>query len=187
MNAGNMLQEMQGIVTGAYALKKTIDVTEQIKGTAGAALSGTTTNVGRGAIETNFDGIVCSASGTAVLSLALAVPRDYDQDLDYCKVKFLAQMGGNTNNDIHIDAALFQKKVATALSADLDPVISGHIPTLASKADWVEIDASSLGLVPGSAIYFEFTTSAHTTDAIHIYAVEFEYKTDLVYYNRADR
>jgi len=186
LNAGTFLSKMDGTVTG-IGIKKSIDVTEKIKGTAGAALSGTTTNVGRGAIETNFDGIIADASGTAVLTLAMVVPRDYDKDVDKMRVRFLAQMAGATNTAIKIDAALFQKKVVTALSSDLNPTISAAIPVLATKAGWVEVVADSLGLVPGSALYWEFTTTAHTTDAIHIYAVEVEYWGNIVYNDRDDR
>lgn len=186
LNPATFLKKLEGTVTGV-GFKKSIDVTEQIKGSAGVALDATTTNAGRGAIETNYDGIICNASGTAVLSLSMLVPRDYDATVDKMRVRFLAQMAGNTNDAIHIDAALFQKKVETALSSDLDPTISGHIPTLASKADWVEVVADAQGLVPGSALYWEFTTTAHTTDAIHIYAVEVEYFSDLVYYDMDDR
>jgi hypothetical protein len=181
------LQQLDGIVPDGIGFKRSINVTEQIKGTAGAALSATTTNVGRGAIETNYDGIICDSSGTAVLTLSMLVPRDYDAQKDEMRVRFLAQMAGNTNNAIHIIGALWQKKVATALGSDLTPTQSDHIPTLATKAGWVEVVADGEGLVPGSAIYWEFTTSAHTTDAIHIYAVEVEYFSDLVYNDEADR
>jgi len=186
LNPATFLKKLDGTITG-IGIKKSIDVTEQIKGSAGAALTSTTTNAGIGAIETNFDGIICDASGTAVLSLKMLVPRDYDKDIDKMRVRFLAQMGGSTNSSVAIDAALFQKKVETALSADLDPTISGSINTLAEVADWVEVVADSQGLIPGSALYWEFTTSAHTTDAIHIYAVEVEYWSNLVYNDRDDR
>lgn len=186
VNGALFLRQLDEIRNGD-GYKKSIDVTEQIKGSAGAVLTSTTTNAGVGAIETNFDGIICDASGTAVLSLKMLVPRDYDSSVDNMKIRFLAQMGGSTDTAIAIDAALFQKEVETALSSDLDPTISGSINTLAEVADWVEIEADGLGLTPGSGLYWEFTTSAHTSDAIHIYAVEVEYYSTLVYNDETDR
>lgn len=186
VNGALFLKQLDDVRIGD-GFKRSIDVTEQLKGSAGVVLDGTTTNAGVGAIETNYDGVICNSSGTAVLSLKMLVPRDYDVDIDNMKVRFLAQMGGNTDSAIAIDAALFQKKVETALSADLDPTISGSINTLAEVADWVEVEADSLGLVAGSGLYWEFTVSAHTTDAIHIYAVEVEYFSTLVYSDDTDR
>lgn len=187
INGALFLRQLDRILPDAEGFKRSIDVTEQIKGAAGVVLDGTTTNAGVGAIETNYDGIICNASGTAVLSLKMLVPRDYDEGKDYMAVRFLAQMGGNTNTAVAIDAACFQKKVETALGSDLDPTISGSINTLAEVADWVKVVADGQGLVPGSGLYWEFTTSAHTTDAIHIYAVEVEYYSDLVYNDDSDR
>lgn len=187
INGAMFLKQLDGIKPDGGGFKRSIDVTEQIKGSAGAALSGTTTNAGVGAIETNYDGIICDASGTAVLSLKMLVPRDDDEEKDYMAVRFLAQMGGSTNTAIAIDATCFQKKVGTALGSDLDPTISGSINTLAEVAGWVEVVADGQGLVPGSGLYWEFTTTAHTTDAIHIYAVEVEYYSDLVYNDEDDR
>lgn len=186
LNPATYLKRLEGTIAG-NGFKKSIDVTELIKGSAGVALDGTTTNAGIGAIETNYDGIICNASGTAVLSLKMLVPRDYDASIDKMRVRFLAQMGGNTDNSVEIDAACWQKKVGAALGSDLDPTISASINTLAEVAAWVEIVADGQGLVPGSGLYWEFTTSAHTTDAIHIYAVEIEYFSTLVYNDADDR
>ena len=187
LNGAFFLKQLDGIIPDGEGFKRSIDVTEQIKGAAGVELTSTCTNVGRGAIETNYDGIIADASGTAVMSLSMLVPRDYDADKDYMAVRFLTQMGGSTDTAIHIIGACWQKKVATALGSDLAPTQSAHIPVLTTKAGWVEVVADGEGLVPGSALYWEFTTTAHTNDAIHIYAVEVEYYSDLVYNDQDDR
>ena len=187
MQPGLFLRNTDRIITG-YGFKKSVNVIEWLKASDGTALTGTTTNVGRGAIETSFLGIIGASSGTFAMNLCFKVPWDYDQSIDTMKVRFLAQMGGNTNSAVKLDAALYQKKVATALSADLNPTISAAIPTLATKAGWVEIVATNLGLVAGSGASWVITSSGtHTTDAIHIYAAEVEYYSDLVYYDREIR
>ena len=187
VNGALILRQLDEIIPDGEGYKRSIDVTEQIKGSAGAVLTGTTTNAGVGAIETNYDGILCDASGTAVLSLKMLVPRDYDAQKDYMAVRFLAKMGGDTDSAITIDAACFQKEEATALSSDLDPTVSGAINTNTENAGWVEVVADGLGLTPGAGLYWEFTTDAHTSDAIDIYAVEVEYYSDLVYHDTTDR
>lgn len=184
MSPGLFLRNTDRIIPG-YGFKKSVPVTGLLTASDGTALTGTTTNVGRGAIETSFLGIVGASSGTFAMNLLFPVPWDYDQSQDKMKLRFLAQMGGNTNTAVKLDAALYQKKVTTALSADLNPTISAVIPILTTKAQWVEIVATSLGLVAGSALDWVITCDGtHTTDAIHIYAAEIEYYSDLVYFDR---
>ena len=188
MQPGLFLRNTDRIITG-YGFKKSVDVLSMVRAAAGTVLSGTTTNAGVGTPETGFVGaIIGDASGTFAVNLTHKVPWDYDQSIDIMKVRFLAQMGGATNSAVKLDAALYQKKVDAAVSADLNPTISAVIPTSTTKAEWIEIVATGLGLVAGSGLNWVITQSAaHTTDAIWIYDVEVEYYSDLVYYDRDKR
>jgi hypothetical protein len=184
MQPGLFLRNTDRIITG-YGFKKSIPVGEWLKASDGTALTSTTTNVGRGAIETNFNGIIGNASGTFAMNLDFRVPWDYDQSIDKMKLRFLAQMSGTTNTAVKLDASVYQKKVNTALGTDLDPTISAAIPNSTTKADWVEILLDGKGLIAGSGLSWVITSSGtHTTDAIWIYSAEIEYFSDLVYFNR---
>lgn len=144
------------------------------------------TEPSRESLETNFEGMVVSSSQTAAGDLTFMVPRDYDKSKDYMAVRFLASSGGDTNTPT-IDATLFRKRAETALSSDLDPDISAAVNNSTTDAGWVEVVASGLDLDPGDAITWVFTTSAHTTDALDIYAVEVVYYGDDEYNVIADR
>jgi len=140
------------------------------------------------ALETNFDGVVVSASQTDLGSLAFMVPRDFDADKDYMAVRFLCNSGGTTNAPT-IDAVLYRKRAGAVLSSDLNPTISAACSKTSATTGtgWIEVVASGLDLNPGDALTWIFTTSAHTTDALNVYALEVEYYSDLVYNDRDDR
>jgi len=103
MQPGLFLRNTDRIIPG-YGFKKSIPVGEWLKASDGTALTGTTTNVGRGAIETSFIGIIGASSGTFAMNLCFRVPWDYDESIDIMKLRFLAQMGGNTNSAVKLDA-----------------------------------------------------------------------------------
>jgi len=186
MQPGLFLRNTDRIIPG-YGFKKSVDVFQMLTAADGTALTGTHTNIGRAAPETGFMGLIGDSSGTFAVTLVHKVPWDYDQSIDKMKLRFLAQMAGNTNTAIKLDAALYQKKVGAAVSADLNPTISAAVPILSSYAGWVEIVASGLGLVAGSGLCWVVTCTAHTTDALWIYDAEVEYYSDLVYFDRAIR
>jgi hypothetical protein len=129
------------------------------------------TEPSRESLETSFEGLVVSSSQTVLGDLTFTVPRNYDKAKDKMRVRFLCNSAGDTNTPT-IDAALYRKRAGAALSSDLDPTISASVNNSTALADWVEVDADGLGLEPGDAVTFVFTTSAHTTDALNVYAVE---------------
>jgi len=144
------------------------------------------TEPGRNALETSFDGVDVSSSQTDLGSLTFMVPRDYDATVDKLRIRFLAQSAGDTNTPT-IDAAIYRKRAGAALSSDLDPTISAAVNNNTTTAGWVEVKAEGLGLQPGDALTCIFTTSAHTTDALNIYALEVVYVGDLAYYEESER
>ncbi|KKN79137.1 hypothetical protein LCGC14_0343250 [marine sediment metagenome] len=133
------------------------------------------TEPSRESLETNFEGLRVSSSQTTAGDLTFCVPRDYDNQKDKLYVRFLAQMSGATDSAVTIDATLFRKREGVALTADLDPTISAAINISTTIAGWVEVKVEGQALLPGDAVTLVFTTAAHTTDSVDIYAVEVVY------------
>lgn len=184
LNAATFLKRLEGIVTG-NGFKKSVDITDMLKTSAGLVLTAST-HPGKAALETSLYGIQAANGQTTLGSLLLQVPRDYDKSIDKMYFRFLVNSGGTTNTP-KIDAAIYQKKSATALSADLDPTISAAINNSTTKAGYVEIKVEGEGLEPGASLFVVFTTEAHTTDTVDVYAVEMVYYSDLVYYESSER
>jgi len=186
MNPGTFLKRCESITTG-FGYKKEIPGLgiNQLRDDAGIILTAST-EPSREALETVFDGVVVSSSQTDLGRLAFKIPRDYDQSQDELAVRFLANSAGDTNTPT-IDGKLYRKREETAISADLDPTISAAVNNNTAKADWVEVNCDSLSLQPGDAVCMEFATSAHTTDALYVYAIEVIYRSDLVFNVQADR
>lgn len=186
LNAGTFLKRMEGAVTG-LGFKREIQGLDinSLRDSDGTILTAST-EPSREALETNFVGAVVSSSQTDLGNLTFKIPQDYDASVDELKIRFLANSAGDTNTPT-IDAVMYRKRAGAALSDDLDPTISAAVNNNTAKAGWVEIDASGLGMQPGDAVSMTFTTAAHTTDALNVYALEVIYRSDLVYYNEADR
>ena len=184
MNGGTFLSQANDIVPG-LGFKKAESVAILARDTSGAPLTNATTPP-IAAVETNFLAIVQAASTTFVCELVWQVPRDYDQVKDELKLRFLTCSAGTTDAPT-LDAAVYSKRAATALTADLDPVISAAVPKGTALTDWREINIDSQGLQPGDVLSIEVSSSAHTTDAVNIYDMEMEYRSTLVYYDKEDR
>jgi len=185
MNPNTFCKNVERITTGS-GFKRVIQGVDinSMRLATGAILAADSGNPGRVSLETYFEGVVQPNAQTDLGSLTFQVPRDYDQSIDKMYVRFLANSGGTTNAPT-IDAALYQKKIGTALSADLNPTISAAVAKTSATAGagWVEIAAESLGLVAGAGVTWVLTTSAHATDTLAIYALEVVYYSDLAYYD----
>jgi plastocyanin len=173
-------------VTGTQGLKRATLTLHDLHLASGAPLAADSGNPMYATLETYFEGVQLASSQTSLGSLTFMVPRDYDATVDKLRVRFLANSAGDTNTPT-IDATLYRKRSGAALSADLDPTISAAVNSNTNKAGWVEIKAESLDLEPGDAVTFLFTTSAHTTDALNVYALEVVYFGDLAYYEEDER
>jgi len=184
MNPATFLKNTERIITG-QGFKRVIQGLDinALRDADGTILTAST-EPSREALETYSIGVVVSSSQTDLGNLAFQVPRDYDQTIDKMYVRFLANSGGTTDAPT-IDATLYQKKIGTALSADLDPTISAAVAKTSATtgAGWVEVAAEGEGLVAGASVSWFFTTSAHTTDALNVYALEVVYYSDLAYYD----
>jgi hypothetical protein len=186
VNPATFLKRIDGIITGS-GFKRVIQGVNinTVRADGGLILTGST-NPKRLAVETSFDALVVTNAQTDLGRLVFQVPRDYDQSLDYLRLRFLAESAGDTDTPT-IDAAIYLKRKETALSSDLDPTISSAVNNNTTGAGWVEVNADGLDLRPGDALNIELTTSAHTTDSLHVYGLEAVYKSDLVYFEKSER
>ncbi len=185
LNGATYLKELDTIIPG-QGFKRMIPGIgiNSWRDAAGLILTGSTAPL-RASLETNFEGVQSASGTTDGGSIQFEIPRDYDQAVNKLRVRFLAQ---SANTDVPtIDAALYVKRAGAALSADLDPTISAAINTAAALADYVEINCDGLDIEPGDAIHMDLTLSAHASHAANIYALEIEYHSTQVYYDKTDR
>ncbi len=187
MNPGTFLKRAESITTG-FGYKKEIPGLgiNQLRLATGGILVVDSGNPGRVSLETSFEGVQLPSSQTALGSLTFKIPRDYDQTQDELAIRLLANSAGDTNTPT-IDASLYRKREGVALTADLDPTISGATNTNTALADWVEVNCDALSLQPGDAVTVQLTTSAHNSDALNVYAIEVIYRSDLVFNVQTDR
>lgn len=187
MNPATFLHNVERIVTGHAGLKVSMPGVNlnSLRDSDGTILTAST-EPSREALETSFIGAVVSASQTDLGTLTFMIPRDYDATVDKLYIRFLANSAGDTNTPT-IDCAMYRKRAGAALSSDIDPTISAAVNNNTTKAGWVEIVSEDDGWQPGDAVTCVFTTSAHTTDALNVYALEVVYYSDLVYYEPTER
>jgi hypothetical protein len=187
MNPGTFCKNMERITTG-YGFKRTIAGINinTLRLATGAILAADSGNPQRGSLETNFEGVILASSQTDLGSLTFQIPRDYDQSVDKLRIRFLANSAGDTDTPA-IDAAMYRKRAAAALSSDIDPTISAAVNNNTAKAGWVEIVSEGDGWQAGDAVTILFTSGAHTTDALHVYGLEVVYAGDLAYFDQDDR
>ena len=188
MNPGNFLAKLESVVTGR-GIKRVIGGVDinSIRDADGTILTAAT-EPSREALETSFIGLVVSSSQTDLGTLTFTVPRDYDATVDKMRIRFLVNSGGTTDAPI-LDAAIYCKKPGVALSADLNPTASAAIPKTSATtgAAWREIVVGGEGLEPGDALTCVFSTGAHTSDAVNIYALEVAYIGDIAYFEESER
>jgi hypothetical protein len=187
MNPATFLQNCDRVITG-HGFRRVIQGLNinSLRLATGGILAVDSGNPQRRTLETYFEGVRLASSQTDLGSLTFQIPRDYDESVDKLYIRFLANSGGDTNTPT-IDAAMYRKRAEAALSADIDPTISGAVNNNTNKADWVEIVSEDDGWKAGDAVTCLFTSSAHTTDNLEIYGLEVVYASDLVYYEDSER
>ena len=188
-NPGTLLSRFEKMLTG-FGFKREIQGLDinSLRLETGAILAPDAGDPRRVTLESVFEGIQLVSSATNLGTLTFKIPRDYDQTLDYLRIRFLVNSAGDTDTP-SIDATLYRKRAGAAISGDLDPTISAVIPTNTVKAAWREINADGLDLQPGDAVTVDISTGGTrgTSDALNIYAIEVIYKSDLVYFDPDDR
>ena len=183
LNAGTFLKRLEGTITG-FGFKREIQGVDinSLRLEDGAPLLADGGNPSYVSLETNFEGVQLPSSQTDLGTLTFKIPRDYDKDNDYLRVRFLVNSGGDTDTP-SIDSTMYRKRAGAALSDDLDPTISAVVNTNTAIADWVEINADGLGMEAGDGVSFDLSTGGTrgTSDVLNIYAIEAIYKSDLVF------
>lgn len=184
LNAATFLHDVKGIVTGNGFLKTISDVSmNDLTEADGDKLdNGSTPPLA--ALESNGLGVAVASSTTFAGCLNFTLPRDYDQSNDYLKIRILCGIIGGTDSGDTMDCTAYVKRANTALGSDLDPDVSGAMGATVATVDWVELDLSGNSLQGGDVVHVTLSTSAHTNDAVHIYALEVEYKSCFVYFSK---
>ena len=189
VNPATFLKRCGSIITGDGFKREIqgIDI-NSLRLEDGAPLLSGSGNPAYVSLETNFEGIQLPNSETDLGTLTFKIPRDYDQSLDYLRVRFLVNSAGDTDTP-SIDSNMYRKRAGAALSGDLDPTISAVVPTNTVKAAWREINADGQSMQPGDGVSFDISTGGTrgTNDALNIYSIEVIYKSDLVYFDPDDR
>jgi hypothetical protein len=155
---------------------------EWVLASSGAYLTTTlSTNPGIDKVETNISVFSWAATKVVKAGLTFGCPVDYDETTDNLKLRFLANMSGSTDTGTALDATAYKSGAGTS---DLDPTISADLSTTIT---WVEIDLSGNDLTFGSSIEIQVFPEAHGTDAVQIYATQWEYNSMIVANSIGDR
>lgn len=142
---------------------------------SGAPLTTTTsTNPGPALVDTNVLALHWDANTVVAAGIKFDVPDDYDSSKDHLKLRMKGKMAGSTNVTTGIDALVY-KNISTT---DLDPTKSGY---LTATDSWIEIDLSGNTLVAGDTLQVKIFPEAHTTDALNLKQLKWEYRSTLVY------
>lgn len=190
MTPSNFFQALKSMFfTGGSGFVRSVVIPlTDLKTSAGLTLTAGT-NPLVAALETNAVGVQWAAGNATAALLNYVVPLDFDQGADLLQIVFLVNSAGNTDAPI-LDATVYRKRAATALSADLDPTASAAIPksaTAATAAAERTIILSGKGLRPRDVLTILIAPGTHATDAVNVYGVEARYKSSLVAYAPADR
>jgi hypothetical protein len=147
------------------------------------ALSSINAATGLVASETNLRVFKAVAGTTAVGTVEVVIPRDYDEATDTFNLKILAAMSGATDTP-KLTVAAFRKRAG----ANIATVHAGLQATTAlSSADQaISLNLSRKGLLRDDVITLIITAEAHTTDAILVYGVQPSYRSCLVSYKETD-
>lgn len=179
MNAGDFLKQIKSTITGDGFLRDVkIPFSECFLASSGAALGTTiSTNPGMDLFDTAILGFSWAADKVVAAAIAIRIPKDYDESDDYCKLVFRAKMAGATDTP-GIDAIAYHEDDGTT---DLDPTISADLS--ATLAD-VKIDLGGNGFKAGDHITVQPFPEAHSSDAVQVYSISLEYRSDLVYFDK---
>ena len=184
MSGGTFLHQVKEIITGAGFRKviSGISINDLTEADGDKLDNGSTPPLA--ALETNGLGVAVGNGTTFAGCLNFVLPQDYDQSQDSLKILILGATVGGTDSGDTMDCTVYVKRGGAALGSDLDPDVSEAMAATAILADWVEIDLSGNDLRGGDVVHVTLATSAHANDPVHIYAVEVEYRSCLVYFDK---
>jgi hypothetical protein len=180
MGPGTFLQHIKDIVTGNGFLKsRQIPLKSVHLFSSGAALTTTlTSNPGPDKFDTNITGLSWAADKVVKAGIDLAIPMDYDESQDHCKLRFRAKMAAGGTDTPGLDAVAYHEDDG---ATDLDPTISADLSTTLAT---VEIDLSGNAFSAGDAVSVGVFPEAHSSEAVQVYSIELEYRSTLVYFDK---
>lgn len=207
MTPQNLLAEMSQIPTGdaknglggGDGIKKyiAVDVMSGIRTVAGLVLTAATAPA-IAALETNFIGISAAAGTTFCGELNFKIPADYDPAQlpaggntgaakgDYLQLHVRAVTSGSTDTPT-LGSIVYNSRAGVALSsainngtATVQGVNQGVVNKSAALSKTNIIDLSGNKFLPGDVLSVDITATAHATDGINIYDVQWVYKGNIV-------
>ncbi len=183
-NPGTLLSRFEKMITG-FGFKKNIPVSlyDFHLESSGAPLTTTlSTDPGFDKKGTSTKHTVLSWEAAKVVAagIQLQVPDDYDETLDIFILKLKARMDGGTDTTTALEAAAYKNTASTDLAPD-------NTANLTATAAWVNVVLSGNSLSAGDNLTIDINPEAHGNDAVDVYAVKIEYRSDLVYFDPDDR
>ena len=182
MNPAKFLQNCDRIITGkGFKRDISISLYEVHLESSGAPLTTTlTTNPGYAKSGTNVTILTWAANIVVEGGLQIQLPEDYDESNDHLILKIKAKSAGATNVP-SIDAKVYHQGATTT---DLNPTKSA---ALSATLAWKEIDLSGHSFQGGDVIQIALFPDAHATDAVEVWAIKLQIKSDLVYFTESNR
>ncbi len=183
LNPGTFLKRAESIITG-FGYKKVLpislyDAHLESDGSPLTTSLGTNPGFDKKGTSSKHTVLTWAADKVVAAGVTFQIPDDYDQTQDELKFMIKVKSAGTTNTPT-FTAAVYKNDSATDLAPDATAAISS---TLA----WVEFDLDGNSLVAGDNITIDITPGAHSSDAIDVFALKMEYRTDLVFYTQTER
>jgi len=173
----NFLSKIRQFIRQGEGFLKNVDIpilSVSLASSGAPLTTTTTTNPGPALVDTNVLALHWDATLVVAAGLKFSVPDDYDAAKDHLKLRMKGKMTGSTALTTGIDALVYKNTSTT----DLNPTKSGY---LTATDSWIEIDLSGKSLVAGDTLQVNIFPEAHTTDALNLKQLKWEYRSTLVY------
>lgn len=190
LDAYNFLSQIKNLVTGGGRLKDGVMpqqdagyVVDRPNLVAESILVSGVTYI---ADSNGFPVLNAAASNTAVAVVPFMVPRDYDEATDTMTLNIVAHMGGATDTPT-LTVAGKKQVIGSAPASLVAPTgVSLTTAALSATATLYTIALRGNGLLRNTLVEITITSGAHTTDAIQVLDIHFDYRSTLVSYNETD-
>jgi len=135
-----------------------------------------------------FPIISTQPAATYIGAYSFVVPRDYDQQTDYLRLRLMLKMNGATDTpSISTGVSTFAIGSTTPTFFSTVVGVSGTYSSTASSTlsqtlQEFEFDVPQAALVSNEVVVFSLSTSAHTTNSVYIYGASATYPSCTVAY-----
>ncbi len=184
MNPGTFLSRCGSIITG-FGFKKSIPISlyDFHLESSGAPLDtslGTNPGFDKKGTSSKHTVLSWQAAKVVAAGIQVQVPDDYDETLDIFILKLKARMDGTDDTTTAFEVAAYKNAASTDLAPD-------NTDDLTSTAAWVNVVLSGNSLSAGDNLTIDLNPEAHANDAVEVFAVKIEYRSDLVYFDIDNR